>query len=253
MSGMARPVRGYEDLYEVFSDGRVFSKEKTVIRKGGRKNNYPRKELALRTTEKGYQKTYLCKDGKCRGFFVHRIVAEAFVSNENGKPFVNHIDFNRENNCAENLEWVTTMENNVHARTAREERLGLTPKDDMRFLAFSTCLVKYSALQLGRMMGLPHEAYRSAKAGKTWIHLSKILSDNDKEFQHLHIKKQTNRKTAIQKEAENRIQSLEAENAELKNKLKDLAKIILSPKHNNGQVFECAEMIIREAKDDDLM
>lgn len=62
---------------------------------------------------------YLCvelKNGDTeKNFKIHRLVAQAFVPNPDNKPFVNHIDGNKQNNCAENLEWVTHAENCQHA------------------------------------------------------------------------------------------------------------------------------------------
>jgi len=48
-------------------------------------------------------------------FRIHRLVAIAFIDNKNKKLEVNHIDWIRNNNNVENLEWVTSKENSIHA------------------------------------------------------------------------------------------------------------------------------------------
>ena len=45
---------------------------------------------------------------------IHRIVGQYFIPNDMNKPYINHIDANRENNHYTNLEWVTPLENTLH-------------------------------------------------------------------------------------------------------------------------------------------
>ena len=61
---------------------------------------------------------------KGKGYLIHRRVATAFIPNPENKPEVNHIDGNKLNNAAANLEWVTRQENAQHAW-----RIGLNKKD----------------------------------------------------------------------------------------------------------------------------
>lgn len=53
--------------------------------------------------------------GKQRQYYVHRLVAEAFIPNPTSLPQVNHIDGNTLNNRADNLEWCTAAQNCQHA------------------------------------------------------------------------------------------------------------------------------------------
>ena len=80
-------------------------------------DNYKNKhELRLMKPglDKGYPKTVF--DGKNNA--VHRLVARLFIPNPENKRDVNHIDFNRENNCVDNLEWTTPKENSLHSFNA---------------------------------------------------------------------------------------------------------------------------------------
>lgn len=61
-----------------------------------------------------YKQFWVCILGKKKKCSVHRIIAELFVQNPNNLPCVNHIDENKFNNSASNLEWCTYKENINH-------------------------------------------------------------------------------------------------------------------------------------------
>lgn len=64
---------------------------------------------------RGYHIVHLYDNGVCTTCLVHRLVAQAFISNPENKPCVNHIDGNKDNNTKSNLEWCTYSENNQHS------------------------------------------------------------------------------------------------------------------------------------------
>ena len=91
-------ILGYEGLYKVSNFGRVYSTKRNKCLKPG--------EL-----KSGYLVVVLCKDAVTKTIRVHRLVAEAFVPNPNNLPQVNHIDEDKTNNAAYNLEWCTASYN----------------------------------------------------------------------------------------------------------------------------------------------
>lgn len=92
-------IKGYEGLYEIDNLGNVFSVITTTSRRKGILKPY------LNTS--GYLRVNLYKDSKVKKFYIHRLVAQAFIPNNFGFEVVNHKDGNKLNNCVSNLEWCT--------------------------------------------------------------------------------------------------------------------------------------------------
>ena len=66
------------------------------------------------TSQKGYLKIGLFKNGKSKKFRVHRLVATAFLPNPDNLPDVHHKDGNKQNNSVTNLEWVDEVIHQKH-------------------------------------------------------------------------------------------------------------------------------------------
>ncbi len=85
------------------------------VNEKGQVRNDVRKRLLKTHLQYGYERLSLKIGDKYMGLSVHRLVAEAFLSNPKSLPIVNHKDSNRHNNNVENLEWCSYSENAIHA------------------------------------------------------------------------------------------------------------------------------------------
>lgn len=100
-----KPIADYEGLYEISDLGQVrslYHDECRIIKQS--------------VGSRGYKLVSLCKDGKQKTVNVHRLVAIAFVPNPDSLPCVNHIDEDKKNNAASNLEWCSYYYNNVYGQ-----------------------------------------------------------------------------------------------------------------------------------------
>lgn len=108
-------IKNYEGLYEVSIYGRIRSMHRIVKRREGTTRVVPERILSKIISNRGYVLVTLCKNGEKERLRVHRIVASHFILNEKNYDEVNHIDGNKFNNYAPNLEWCTRSENIQHA------------------------------------------------------------------------------------------------------------------------------------------
>jgi hypothetical protein len=110
-----KDITGFEGRYQISSLGKVKSLAKNVVTYRGGVLRYPDRILKPSKSPTGYLVVALYNNGQRKDIHVHKLVALAFVVNTNSKPQVNHIDGNKSNNHADNLEWVTSSENHRHA------------------------------------------------------------------------------------------------------------------------------------------
>lgn len=161
-----RPVtiEGYETLYEVSDQGNV---------RGRRQPHLPVRLRKHRLSKTGYVVFVLSRSNRQRKFLGHRLVALAFLGPEPLGQCVNHKDANKQNNRADNLEYMTRGENCAHAA-----HLGLYPTGEANNKAKLTiddvCTIRVSkdtGIALAARFGVHKDTIYRVRRGEQWRHL----------------------------------------------------------------------------------
>lgn len=112
-----KDITGYEGLYAVTEDGKVWSYPKPCSSTYGIwLKPIANKSKRIKARDYVIWMVGLRKNSRVTRFLVHRLVATAFIPNPENLPQVNHIDGDPANNCVNNLEWCTGFENMQHAQ-----------------------------------------------------------------------------------------------------------------------------------------
>jgi hypothetical protein len=178
-----RAIDGYEGRYEVSDQGAVRSLPKTSPHNTVGSQVIKGQMLAPWQNGRGYLCVALRSDGKRRKtFFVHRLVAAAFVPNPLGLPCVNHLDHNRANPQAENLEWCTQAQNLAHARRAgrmpqdyrwhgRSTPIASLTPDQVRLVRAAYSAGGISQQKLGDKFGVSKRTIWRVLSGEAYAHV----------------------------------------------------------------------------------
>lgn len=115
--GELRDIPGYEGMYAVTRDGRVWAHPREWRSGEGLRNTRRRPGIWMKhkVHSNGYALVGFRKGGVWRGVLVHRAVALAWIENPMGLPQINHINGNKTDNRDVNLEWCTGSSNKKHA------------------------------------------------------------------------------------------------------------------------------------------
>ncbi len=114
-----KAIAGYGDDYEVSDLGRIKSLKRGKLRM-----------LKQNANSAGYLVVRLCSKNKCPSYYVHLLVAKAFLGSRPKGHEANHKDGIKRHNNATNLEWVTPAENSAHAA-----RMGLVARGERNHLS----------------------------------------------------------------------------------------------------------------------
>jgi hypothetical protein len=109
-----KEIKNFESLYIISNKGRIFRQLKNGILR----------ELKWMKKPNGYYKVELYNNGKRKDLYIHRLVAEHFIPNDDpvNKDEVNHKKRNKKNNSVTNLIWVTRQENMEHYYKDRKKQ-----------------------------------------------------------------------------------------------------------------------------------
>ena len=134
-----KPVVGYEGLYEVSDLGRVKKVARTITKADGTIKKVDERILKP-SDSNGYQIVGLYRNGVSKSNWVHRLVAQAFIpNNDQSKTVINHKDENKRNNSVANLEWCTYKYNANYG--TRNERVGKGNSKPIQQLDLKTGLI----------------------------------------------------------------------------------------------------------------
>lgn len=150
-------IDGFGGIYQISDKGRVKRNSYVSVRRDGSVRTLKEGILKGKGIAKSrkHQRVSLWWEGKSVDFYIHRLVAEAFIPKVRGKEFINHIDGDPLNNKVNNLEWCTPSENNLHAtRTGLRKhgfKVKLTNRDNGETFIFPT--QQEASIFLGRNHG----------------------------------------------------------------------------------------------------
>ena len=158
----------FNDNYSVSNTGIIKANNRYIIDNNGARRYYKEKILLPEKTKDGHLRVTLCDSRHKKRFFIHRLVAEAFIPNPNNLPVINHKDENPNNNNANNLEWCTISYNNNYNN--RQKKIGDKEGVTIKVFYKNKLIETYPSIsKFCKKYNIPlTTAWRRLKDGKTF-------------------------------------------------------------------------------------
>lgn len=132
MNEIWKDIPGYAGRYQASTLGRIRSTDKNVIKRSGVSGFYKGKILKSFMSTGGYLYITIAEEpGKFRPRRLHRVIAETFIPNPLNLPQINHINEDKTDNRAENLEWCTGSYNSNYGHRAEKFALSMQNKPSL--------------------------------------------------------------------------------------------------------------------------
>lgn len=173
-----RDIKDFEGYYQVSNTGKVRSLSRVITYRDGRVCRFKEKILKICVDKKGYCVVYLSMQSKKFTRKVHRLVASSFLVNNESKPQINHIDCDKENNCADNLEWCNNSENQKHAfknglNIAKKgsQKPNASIDETMAKKIKAELIMRRGIKMTAEKFGVSKHVVSDISRGKTWRHV----------------------------------------------------------------------------------
>lgn len=183
MEEVWKDVKGYEGFYQVSNTGYIRSLDRVIPHSHGSGNRVLMGRILMaHPNPKGYLHAVLSVRCKTLTIRVHRIVAETFIPNPLNLPEVNHIDENKQNNSASNLEWTSHIDNirygtgmarsaksRIGRQNTRGEQIGTSKLKEPQVIEIFKSRKLYTEISEKYNVGMA--CISRIKNKKTWKHI----------------------------------------------------------------------------------
>lgn len=153
---ICRIIEDYNEVYTISTEGVVRNIKRGWI-------------VKPRLRKMGYYEIGLSKDKKQIKYFVHRLVAKAFIGTpSDDKLIVNHKNGIKTDNRVENLEWCTRVENTLHSMSMSDKIPSAKLTKEQVCEIRELLKTKLPMRQIGVKYGVSRSTVLNIKNNKSW-------------------------------------------------------------------------------------